>query len=210
MSSRLTGDWDRAKATLKNAATRVAKATDKAVAQEAQDARKQIVQGIRKQAPGDKQFIPLSKLTIAMRKRSGFRGRKALIRTAALIGSVSVKRVGMGRYFIGVLRGASEPNGQSFANVADVMENGRTFVMRVTPKMRRLIMMAMREAGILRKRRSKKDRDAGVMAKRVIVVRIPPRPFVGPVMRKLQQNPSAVKARLRQRTAKLLGYSLGR
>jgi hypothetical protein len=205
---RMTGDWKRAVSDMGQARARMAMAIDKAVAQEAHEVRKEIIQGIRKQAPAGHRFQALSKLALAIRKARGFRGSKALIRTAALINSIAVKRAGKGRYFVGVLRGGKSRDGTSLTHIAAIHEKGSTHVVRVTPKMRRFLMLMLRKAGILGRR--KKKGFASTVQKRVMVVRIPARPFMQPVIDKVAKDPAAIRRRLGQRMAKLLGYTLGK
>lgn len=205
----LTGDWGKAMRGLHKARLKLPIAIDQAVRQEAEDARKQIIEGLRKQAPAGQQFMPLSKLSIAVRRARGFRGTKALIRSAAMLGSIAVRRVGKNMHFVGVLRGAQAADGRSFVAIARIHEEGATFVVRVTPKMRRFLMSTLRKAGVLRRRRKGlADDHEGAMVKRFIVVKIPPRPFIGPVIAKIRSNPAALRARMSKRVAKQLGYLL--
>lgn len=206
---RLTGNWQRAMSDLRDAGARMSLSIDRAVAQEAHDARKQIVQGIRSQQPAGQRFERLSRLALAIRRARGFRGTKALIRTSALIGSVNVKRAGKGRYFVGVLRGGKSREGEMLTTIAEIQEKGSTHVVRVTPKMRRFLMMQLRRAGVLQRRRRGSGFQSSIQ-KRVMVIRIPARPFMQPVFDSIASNPVALRRRLGQRMAKLLGYTLGR
>lgn len=209
MKMNLTGDWRQTARTLGQARARMTRALDTAVRQEAEDVRKQILDGIRKQAPAGEEFLPISRLTRALRRARGFRGSKALIRTAAMMNGVTVSRAGRGRYFVGIKRSARGKRNEPLINIALIHEEGRTYVMRVTPKMRRFIMSALRRAGMLRKKREGSGGESG-FSRGYIVVTIPARPFMGPVIRKVRANAPALRARLGRRVARELGYTLGR
>ena len=79
MSVRKTGDWAVARRLLAGAPVKLKLAVGMALRQEAQLLRKEIVQGITKQAPGGEAFKPLSPLTLAARKMKGRGGTKALM-----------------------------------------------------------------------------------------------------------------------------------
>lgn len=203
---RMVGDWSKASAIL-GASSKLTKAIDNAVAQEAHYARREIIKGITDQAPGGKRFEPLSALTLALRKAKGFRGSKIMMVTAGLRNSVTTHRSGKGKYFVGVLRTARSKDGKSMVNVASVHELGATFVIRVTPKMRRFLMMQLRKAGIAT--RSNSRGGEGGLSKGVIVVRIPARPFMQPVFDKINGDPYAQQKRFAQRISKDMGLTLG-
>lgn len=98
------------------------RAVERSVHRSAQYLRRQIVQGIRSQAPGGKRFKPLKPETVARKKSS-----KALINHGDLIRSVNVTRVASGRqivFFVGVHRNAVGKDGQSLANIAEIHEDG--------------------------------------------------------------------------------------
>ena len=69
MTSRKTGDWAKAREIFETMAVAVDTASQKAISQEAQFFRGEIVKGIVSQAPGGKAFKPLSPLTLAARWR---------------------------------------------------------------------------------------------------------------------------------------------
>lgn len=207
MRTTMVGDWGKARSILEGGA-RLKKAIDLAVRQEAHDARKQIVQGIREQAPGGRRFAKLSPLTLAMRKFQGFKGSKALLVTGTLRNSIVVKKAGSGRYFVGVLRTARSKNdSRPVVNVAALHEYGGTVVVRVTPKMRKFLMMVMSRS----KGRNKAGRSGkGQLARGVIVIKIPARPYIGPVIEKMGSSPAAVRKRLAQRISRNMKLTLGK
>lgn len=204
---KLTGDWSMAKTILASGAE-LSKAIDYAVQMEAQDARKKIIKGIRDQAPGGRKFAPLSPMTLAMRKLRGFRGSKALVESGALIGSITVVRKSKGKWFVGVLRSARAKDGKSLVNVARVHELGAVIVLRVSPKMRTFLMASMRRANL---GGSKKGAGfiGGQLSRGIIVIKIPARPFIGPVIDKIAKDRAGLQKRLAQRIARKMNFKLG-
>jgi hypothetical protein len=164
--------------------------------------RGEIIKGIRKQAPAGLAFKRLSRVTLALRKLGGFRGTKALMRSGSLVNSISVARTREGRYEIGVLRSArgTGKNATALYNIAKVHEEGKVIVIRMTPRMRRFLMMAFRKAGM-------DDFYSRHAAKQVIVIRIPARPFIRPVLDRYASNPQEVELRLAKRMSAMLGLA---
>jgi hypothetical protein len=198
-----TGEWARAAEILTRAPSKLERATKQALLQEGHFFRNKIVEGLREQAPGGEPFEPLSPMTLATRKAEGFGGSKALIRRGDLRNSVSVTADGE-RVFVGVLRSAVGKDGRPVANIAEMNEYGsEPIVIRMTEKMRAFLAIAFREAGI-------EEPDASKhVSTGIIVVRIPPRPFVGPVWRKWGQPPEQVAKRFMARIAFLLDGDFG-
>jgi len=159
-------------------AKKMDKAVNTAIAQEAQLLRSMIVEGLRDQAPGGSKILPLSPMTIAMRKlprkgaKSGRRGStKALINNGDLIGSVNAKRQQPAWWTVGVHREARSTNGASLANIAAIQEQGtRAYKITVTPKMHRFSIFLMMQ-GVL---------HAPWPVGKVLVCKIPARPFLEP------------------------------
>lgn len=196
-----TGDWKEAARLLDHAGERLQGALDKAVLQEAQFFRTKIVEGIREQAPGGKPFLPLAPTTLAIRRFRGFKGSKALLVHGDLRNSIVVVKETEG-VFVGVLRTAKGREGQSLVNVAAVHEFGsRPIVVRLTPKARRFLHAAFREAGL--------DRPGGGTSTGIAVIRVPARPFFGPVLEKHGADAGAVSRRFLGRVARLLGGDFG-
>jgi hypothetical protein len=215
---RMIGDWKRARAFLDDSHSLKA-AIDQAVFAEAQDVRRKIVKGITNQAPGGKKFAELSAMTLALRKARGFRGTKALLVTASLRNAINVKRQGPGRAFVGVMRGARTKDGKNLVNIAAVHEFGMVVVVRVTPKMRAYLMAALTKAGFGEKvggrdsggrfkKHKFKSSGTGMLSRGVLVIKIPARPFIGPVIEELKKNPEAVRKRLALRIGQRLGLAL--
>lgn len=228
------GDWDKAMRIMAKygQGRALSSALSKAVRTEAEEFRKDVVQGIRSQAPGGKRFVPLRPLTVG-RKGSN----KALIDTGALFRAISIHSIRHGEYFVGVLRTArSKTSGKSLANLGAVQEYGATISIKVTPKMVRAFYAMLRRAGMsmaaaagtARRARTERGRQraqarlpVGGSARgrlnvagggkfapgSTIVVRIPPRPFLQPVFDKRK---GGAEARVTAHVARLLMYDFGR
>lgn len=198
MTVRKVGDWRMAASILKAAPARFERAVDVALHQEAQLFRKEVVKGIRDGAPGGKTFLPLSPTTLAIKKVvHKRRSPKALIMHGDLWRSITVTK-GTGGYFVGVLRSARGNDGQSLVNIAAVHEFGsKPITITMTPKMRRFLAMVFRKAGL--------PKPSG-SAKPTIVIRVPARPFLGPVGDKMRDGSPK---RVSQTIAKMLGYTMG-
>lgn len=196
------GEWDKAARLLAAAPARLAAAQEAATLQEAHFFRRKIVEGFRTQAPAGERFAPLSPLTLAVRKFTGFGGSKALIVRGDLRNSVKVVRQ-RGGYFVGVLRSARGRRGQSLFNVAQIHEFGSgPIVQEVTERMRGFLAAAFTHAfgGIT-------PGDGG-FSTGIIVSRIPARPFLRPVFEKYGQ-PADVRRRYLHRVSVLLGLQYG-
>jgi len=217
----LTGDWSKAKGILGDS-TSLKAAINYAVMQEAQQVRRQIVKGITSQAPGGKQFAPLAATTLALRKAKGFKGSKALLVTGGLRNSVTVKQTATGRVFVGVLRNARGKDGKSLVNIAQVHEFGATIVIKVTPRMRRMLMANLAKSKLGKTKESGgrgpggrfkkwkfKASGGGQLSKGILVIKIPARPFIGPVIDQVLSDPKALQRRLAVRIAKKLRLALG-
>ena len=180
------GDWVSAQAFLGAAPARVDAGLAVAIRREAELYRKEVVQGIAKQAPGGKAFKKLSKRTLAMRKFQKFKGKKALIRRGDLRKSVKVTAA-PGGYFVGILRSARSSQGDGLVNIAAVHEFGATIVLQLTPKMKKFLAMVFSQAGLTA---AGAPATAGPSS-RVIIIRIPARPIFQPVADKLRPGSSA-------------------
>jgi hypothetical protein len=179
MTVRKTGDWSKASKMLRAGPLKMRGAIAMALRQEAQLLRKEIVQGITKQAPGGDAMKPLSPLTIAARELAGFGGTKALIRRGDLRNAVTVVVKGF-EAFIGVPRKAKDENGRPVVDVAKVQEFGAgPFIIPMTPAMRRYLFVLFKKAGVYEKRGNGKG---------VVVISIPARPFLLPAFDKFSQG----------------------
>lgn len=108
-----------AQLTLDRYASRVKTGIARATGQLAHALRKEIVTGIRNQAPGGIRFVPLRPATIARKGSS-----KALIDHGDLIRSVNVTKLGDLAYFVGINKNVVAPNGKPMVNIAEIHEYG--------------------------------------------------------------------------------------
>lgn len=183
MSDGTTGDWDKAVRVLLRAPAAIKTALDQAILREAHLLRAAMVKGIDSGAPGGQKFAGHSPLTLVVRRFRGFGGSKILVQSAALRNSITVAKVGS-VVFVGVLRRSRGKGGRSGADIARIHEEGRTFTRTLSPKARRFLFAAMRAAGLPRRARAKGAKGGGV----TITVRIPPRPFIAPVVAAMDRD----------------------
>lgn len=201
MSVTKFGDWHTARAILSASSRNFKRAMDKTMLQEAHLYRKELVQGLRKQAPGGKAFKPIAKSTRQGRKFKGFGGTKALIRTGDLRNSITVVKKA-GGVFVGVPRSARGKDGRGLVNIARVHEFGsRPIVIQITPAMRRLL------AGMFRKFKAKGTGGGRAGGGAVMVIQIPARPFFRPVELKLRKGR---KKRVMARVSKNMAGAFGK
>ncbi len=197
MSVTKTGDWALARRLLTAAPVKLKTAVGMAVRQEAQLLRKEIVQGITKQAPGGEPFKPLSPLTLAARKMKGRGGTKALMVRGDLRNAIAAIVEG-DEAFVGVPRKARGKDGKSMVDVAQVQEFGAgPIVIPMTPAMRRFLFALLREAGV---------EKTGGAGRGVVVVQIPARPFLRPAFKQFAKG---VDKRFLGRVAALMGMAAG-
>jgi hypothetical protein len=201
------GEWAVADRLLRTGSARVHRVIDQAVQQEAQFLRSKIVEGLRTQAPGGQAFTPLAPATLAKRNLRGFHGTKALLVRGDLRNGFVVRRSGWGASFVGVLRTARGRDGQPLANVAELNEFGsRPIVIHITPQMAAFLGALARASG----------HDAGAGSSGgggsrtgIVVVQIPPRPFIRPVVERYFGNQNEVRDRFFGRIAVLLRGDFG-
>jgi len=117
-----------------------------AIAQGAHELRREMMEGLRNQAPGGNTILPLSPMTIALRRlpQKGAKSQtlkqgstKALIRHGDLIRSINVEKNTPEDYTVGVHRGAKgKKSGKDMVNIAAIHEYGtKSYTQVVTPKM---------------------------------------------------------------------------
>lgn len=153
------------------------------LAREAELMRGHIIQGFTNSgisAP----WKPLSPWTLAMRRFRKFGGTKPLIHSGEMRKSVITESSGY-QAFCGILYSTRAKNGQPMVNLAKVHEFGATIVLKITPKMRKFLAMIAKFAGFAKKKSSGggSSRSSGVL-----IIRIPPRPFMFPARQKLEQG----------------------
>jgi len=197
-SVRKTGDWAVARRLLAGGPLKLKAAVGTALRQEAQLLRKEIVQGITRQAPGGESFKPPSPLTLAARQMKGRGGTKALMVSGDLRNGIAAIVKG-DEAFVGVPRKARGKDGKSLVDVAQVQEFGAgPIIIPMTPAMRRFLFALLRMAG---------ESGGGGSGKGVVVIQIPARPFLRPAFKVFQKG---VQKRFLGRVAGLMGLSAGR
>lgn len=172
------GAWRTSRRILQAGPARVREAVRRTAMAEALFFETKAKQGIRSQAPGGRRFAPLSPNTLKVRRFLRFRGTKALMVRGDLRNSIKAVPVGTSSAFVGVLRGSRGSRGQDLVNVAATHEFGAgPIVIRITPKMRAFLAAA----GVFGS-----GGGAGSGSQKpgvgVIVVRIPARPFMRPIL----------------------------
>jgi len=203
MGFKQVGEWGVAKRILAAGPAKMDRAINKTLLQEAHLYRKEIVQGLRKGAPGGKKFKPIAKSTKQGRKFKKFGGTKPLIRTGDLRNSVQVVKRSAA-VFVGVPRSAKGKDGRSLVNIARVHEFGsRPIVIKITPKMRRLLAAMFRKTGSKAAQKASGGRAGGGT---LMVIQIPARPFMRPVELKLRKGRAK---RVQARMSKNLGKDFG-
>lgn len=166
-----TGDWARARRLITGGAERLQDAVRVALRQEAYVLRNQIVQGLTNQAPGGEPLRPPAPLTLAARELKGFGGTKALLVRGDLRNSIAVI-VDADDVFIGIRRSARSSEGERLVNLAELHElGGPPTIIPITPRMRRFLFALLRQAG---------QAPTGGSGHGVVVVQVPPRPFLRP------------------------------
>lgn len=201
---KLTGDWDKAKAIFSNVQRGAFKrALGVALQREGLFLAGKIVEKLHS---GD--FLPLSKLTIASRMLAGFGGSKPLNVSGALAGAVTVHPNNSTALtkFVGILRtarakGNGKGAGSNLANLGDIHENGRNFIVKMTDKMRKFLFGVLFPAAGMTGGGGGGGHGTGY-----ITVRIPPRPFVRPVFE--QWSPTSSE-RITADVARQLGGQVG-
>jgi phage gpG-like protein len=200
---KLIGDWAKTAKIMNSMETRFRAAAQKAVLREAHYLRGQIVKNITSGgALAGKPFKALSPATLAIRRFRGFGGGKVLMHTGALRNSITVKKMAGGGAFVGVLRQSrSSAGGKSLANVAAIHEFGAgPYTMIMTERQRRFLMVALRSMG--------GASSPGKSSGGVLVIKIPARPFIGPVIEQFAK-PDAVKRRFWADVAKSMNGDFG-
>jgi len=186
MSIKRVGPWFLAARIIRAHATKFNIAVRMALAKEAHRYRKEMVQGIRDQAPGGKKFAPISRITRFLKGSS-----KALIDTGDLRNSYKVTRISPWGYFVGVHRTArGRTSGQNMVNVAIIQEFGTKRHERVvTPKMEKLFWVLFKE-GLWSMQQSNKSWRPPKAGERIFH-HIRARPVVAPVWEKMRKGTPA-------------------
>lgn len=178
-----------------------------AIKQEAQFLRTKIVQNL---TSGGQQagapFAPLAPNTVVSRRYKRRPEGKVLLDTADLRNSITVHTEG-DTAFVGVPRSARGRDGRPLANIARVHENGQTIAIPVTRAMLRFLMAMFRTGGAQRQT----SKPGGLRVGGVLIVKIPARPFIMPVVQKHYLGAAAPEAKRRflSRVGRLMRNQLG-
>jgi hypothetical protein len=168
-----TGDWARARELLSNTSGRLKGAVERAMKQEAQALRNEVVSGLTAQAPGGEPIRPPAPLTLAARQLEGFAGTKSLLVRGDLRNAISVIADG-DEVFIGVLRSAKSSTGESLADIARIHEfGGPPVIIPVTPRMRRYLAVLFKRSGVP---------GRGGSGRGAVVTQVSARPFLRPAL----------------------------
>lgn len=146
--------------------------------------RKKVLEVFATEGPDGAKWQSLSPVTLAVRKFRGFKGSKILQVTRDLAGSISVVPIPEGGGFIGVARTKSRKDGKDPVNIAALQESGFTATIPFGPKQRRFLFAAMAAAGLRNEPPAGKTGARGVTT---VQIRVPPRPFLSPVLERYGQ-----------------------
>jgi hypothetical protein len=184
MGVKMTGDWARAGRLLSTAGNPMVwqRAKSKAVAKECHRLRGMMVQAFNKGGPPGKRWKRLSVFTqlVSRAKKKG--DRRPLMDTGDLRNSHSVVQVDGNTWFVGVHRTTrGKKNKQQLVNIAIIHEHGTDpFTVRVTEKMRRYFHWLHKA--------TKGQIKPLKQSTKALVIRIPARPWIGPIWDKEQDN----------------------
>lgn len=210
ITMRKVGDWNKLALILDRAPGRSAFAMRQVVLQEAEFFRGQLVKNITSSGKlAGKPFEPNKPSTIASKGSN-----KPLIDSGALVQSVAVIERGR-TVFVGVNRktkgkqkrgkGGQFAKGFNMVDIAELHEFGKVINIRVTPAMLRFL-----HAKFAREGRGGGGGTGKLVVGGILVIRIPARPFIGPVIEMLYSNTGQFLARIATRFSVAMGGDLGR
>lgn len=195
------GQWAEVRSALNIASTKLGIAISKALKEEAEFFAKEIKANlISGGSKYGKKFKALAKTTVEARKLRGIKGKKPLIATKTLLNSIKAIPKGRNKYFVGIDRSARAPKGGSLAEVARLNEEGGVITINTSSMSGaffKFLGMLMKKSG--------KSKPSSKRPKGVIIIKIPPRPFIAPVFQELYDNRLKAKARMMSRVAKNMG-----
>jgi hypothetical protein len=174
-SVRAFGDWTRLGGILAKGAmaSQWQGASDKAVLREALRLSRIMKQAFNKGGPDGAPWPPPSELTLAIRAATGFAGKKSMMVTGDLRNSITVKQEDEG-VFVGFHNEVTYKDKGSTAALMAIHEFGTVIGVRITDEMRAWWRaMAAKSQG----RVKNLSRDKSIM-----LIKIPPRPLIGPIM----------------------------
>jgi hypothetical protein len=162
---KLVGDWKKAKEVTSAAPADLEKALEAAVLAVAEffvgKLKKKISSGVE---PANKP------LTILMKGGKS----KPLVNKGDMRNSIRVVKAGKFEAFVGIPASARSKGGQSYVNIASVLEKGAIIVQSVTDKQRRFFF------GVLAKKSGYTPTAKEKGGSGILIIHIPPRPFIEP------------------------------
>lgn len=196
------GQWEQAQEALSARTIRRFRAAQRyAVKQEAKHAHKMLINALRKRAPGGKKLDRLARSTLVTRRFLGIKGTRPLIASQSFINSIKVLEAGGDAWFIGIPKTAKNSKGKNIARIIEFQERGGTIAIRLTPK----IIAFLRAAGVKRRRKISSG------GRRVMIIRIKPRPVFKPAeeqyKKKRHDAESRVAATISKRLHGLYGFA---
>lgn len=220
LNIRRSGDWAEVEKLLRNL-KRTSRLMDKIIATEARAAAKLVQRNLKSHGKLTGTAWPrLRPLTRKLKK-----SKKMLQETGALHDAITATKVEGSKWFIGITSTAQHKGkggGLALAKLARVHEEGATIVQVWSPKQARAFFALLSKAGRTRVSRSKAAvaRRAGARRRGLkalgrkaehqpggltVVIRIPARPFIGPVLDVLYINAqSVVEKRIMERLVSAL------
>lgn len=196
----LTGDWAEVGRILRVNQARLPLVIDRVVKAESERLAKMIRLGITRQSPGGKKLRRPAASTILGRRLAGVRGSLALVSSRKMLRSISARRTGLAAFFVGVPR--KRAGSIDMARIAQINEEGMgPVIVRISPKMRRFLHVLFSRTGDAAPRGGERPG--------FIVIRIPARPFIGPVVDH-EMAPRRALPRMERRFSKMTGGDFGR
>lgn len=164
------GEWAILTKLLRNVVRRTSKGIRRAIARESLRYMRAMTLGIVRGAPGGQRFRELAKITVALKGGKS----KPLIDRSDLLRSIKSKSVGLFSYFAGIHRKERGRTGKMLANIGEIHEFGVPLIIQKVTFGQHKFFRGLVRRGLM------------AFAPRIgsiIMIRIPARPFVGPVYR---------------------------
>lgn len=198
MMIRKTGQWSLARVATSDLKEKILEVQNLVVKREVQRFRAAVVESFDTSGKSSgKAWEPLKPSTVRF-KRVG--GSKPLVGRGDLRNSiVAVSPAGRPQGWVGVKSSKTSSDGTRMVDIARVHEFGKIIVVRVTDKMRRFLMVRLGEVG------GPSGGGGGLKVGSVLVIRIPRRSFLQQTFDHEYGVPSAVKQRILQDVAMVMG-----
>lgn len=189
-----TGQWVLAGKSVDNLAGRFKVAERKATLVQAHFFRERIIAAFKTSgASSGKAWVKNAPSVVASKRSS-----KPLINTGDLRQSINVVDM-KGVIFVGIPSGKRSRDGKRVTQIGEVHEFGKIILIPVTDKMRKYVMMKMRELGY------PPSAGRAKFTKGVMILKIPERSFLRSTGQKYFSNRAKVAARYNKSLAKFMG-----